>query len=75
MVVNTPTESRKDLIKPLLMLHLNQMKRNLHYLQLLWSAFLRGRAAPRLALKSNDLPRRSQNTPKDQVRKFTVLKN
>ena len=73
MAVNTPTESRKCLIKQLLMLHLNQMKRNLHYLQLLCSAFLRGRAAPRLALKPNDLPRRSQNTPKDQVRYLTVL--
>ena len=33
-------------------------------LQLLCSAFLRGRAAPRLALKPNDHPRGSQNTPK-----------
>ena len=48
MMVNAPNKSRNDLIKPLLIAHRSPLK--LRYLQLLFSAFLRGRAAPRLAL-------------------------
>ena len=71
MVANTPKETQSNLIK--LLLEVGDRNHLELHLQLLCSAFLRGRAAPRLALKPNDHPRRSQNTPKDQVRTVTVL--